>query len=402
MSLYPNEIRLDDTLGTVSSVNSSTTPLSGSATFTGTAERVEQYSNVTVMVDSDVDGTLKMQLSTDGTNWDRSKDVVVDQDISSGSVHTLEIVSKFFRVVYVNGSGAQSHFRLQTIYHKFKSGFLTSSPDEKISKINDAQLVRVSNDVSLDISRGLYSDKSGFHRFGHNTAVPNGSFADIWSYGPTDASYNWPVTAETFRIAAGGNAADSAAGAGARSIQIVYLDVNGNEQQEQLATAGASASAGTSVVATRFVRAWVDTAGTILSSNTGDIIIENSTSNQVVGFIAAGVGQTQMTHFTVPFANTAYLERITINVAAGSNKDADIKMWQRTNALTVSAPFGAKRLIKEWDAVQGQTSVTFKHLPSFAALTDIWFEASGNGAVTEVDVDYDLTLVKDESPTSPQ
>ncbi len=396
------EVHLDDTIASVSSVNSSTSPLSGAATFTGTSEDVSQYATITVFVDSDVDGTLKMQLSSDGTNWDRSKNVAVNQEIGTGSVHTLEVVAQYFRIVYVNGSSAQAHFRLQAIYHKFRSGFLTSSPDEKISKINDAQIVRVSNDPYLDISRGLYSDKYSFHRFGHNTTVPNGSYADIWSYGPSDASYNWPVTAETFRIKAGGNTADDAAGLGAQSIQIVYLDSTGVQVQEQLATAGASESSATSSTGTRIVRAWVDAAGTINSNNTGAILIENTTSGQIVAEIAAGQGQTEMSQFTVPLDHTAYLSRITIDVAAGTNKDADVRMWQRTNALTFSSPFGAKRIVREWDALQGESTIEFKHLPSFAALTDIWFEAKGNGAETEVDVDYDLVLVKDEAPTAPQ
>jgi hypothetical protein len=388
--------------GVISSVNSSSDTLGGSATFTGTGVDVSGMSVITVFVDSDVDGTLKMQFSSDNTNWDRTKQVPLDIEIGSGSVHTLEVVAQYFRVVYVNGSSAQGHFRLQTICHVFKSGFLTSSPDQKISKVNDAQIIRVSNDPLFDISRGLYADKYSFHRFGHNTAVPNGSLADIWSYGPSDATYNWPITAEKFRIKAGGNTADTAAGLGAQSIQRVYLDSTGVKRQQQLATAGSSASASTTNTATRLIRAWVDVAGTILSNNTASILIENESSGLIVGEIAAGQGQTEMSMYTVPLGYTAYLSRVTVDVAAGANKDADIMMWQRTNALTFAAPFGVKRIVREWDAIQGESTIEFKHLPSFAALTDLWFEGKGNGAETEIDVDYDLILVKDEAPTVPQ
>jgi len=36
------------------------------------------------------------------------------------------------------------------------------------------------------------------------------------------------------------------------------------------------------------------------------------------------------------------------------------------------------------------------------ALTDIWLDAKGNGATTAVVADYDIFIVKDEAPTSPQ
>ena len=388
--------------GKVSTVNSSVATLANGAVFTGTSEDISGFATATIFVDSDQDGTLSMQFSSDGTNWDRSKNVVINQDISTGSVHTIETISQFFRVVYTNGSVTQTHFRLQTIFHVYRSGFLTSSPDEIISKINDAQIVRVSNDPNFDISRGLYADKESTEVSGKNITVPNGSFADIWSYGPTDATYNWPTTAETFQVQAGGNVNDTSAGSGARTLQIIYLDATGAKQQEQLTLAGASASTATSVTATRFLKAFVDSAGSILSNNTGQILIENSTSNQIVGTITAGFGESEMSHYTVPLDFTAYLNSITVDVSAGSNKDADVRMWQRTNALTFSAPFGVKRIVREWDGLQGESTLPKKHLPRFASLTDIWLEAKGNGAATAVDTDYEIILVKDEAPTSPQ
>lgn len=398
------DVSVGSSAGTVDSDNSSSTPLADAAEFTGTGVDVSSYATITVFVDTDLDGVLKMQFSADNVNWDRQKVVYVDQEIESGSVHTLEVVSQYFRVVYCNstGNGTQGHFRLQTIFHQFRSGFLANSPDQIINKSNDAQIVRVSNDPFLDISRGLYAYKFAFHRFGFNPAVPNGSEADIWAYGPNDSLYNWPSTDETFRVAAGGDTNDTAAGSGARTIQIVYLDANGNQQQEQLTLAGSSASGATSVTGRRLIRAWVDTCGTILSNNTGEIIIENSTSGQVVGYIGAGVGQTELSMYTVPLGYTAYLTRVQVSVSIGTNKDANVKMWQRQDAYTTTAPFGVKRLIRQWTAIQGADNlIEYQSTPKFPALTDIWATGQGNGSTTEIDVDYDLILVKDESPTVP-
>ena len=254
------------------------------------------------------------------------------------------------------------------------------------------KIVNVANDKFLDIARGVYPDKFAKSRFAHNTAVPNGSFADIWSYGPTDATYNWPTTIEKFRIKAGGNSNDTSAGSGCRSVQVQYLDSVGDLQQEQLVTAGASASASTSSTGFRFIRAWCDSTGTILSNNTGIILFENETTGQVVGEIDAGKGQTQMSMYTVPRNYTCFLVRIEVDVA--SNKSGDVIMWQRTNALTFTAPFGVKRTVQEWDGLQGQATTEHVSYPVFEELTDIWLEASGGGAATEVGVEYDLICVQ--------
>lgn len=388
----------------IDSGNSSVTPLADAAVFTGQSRDVSGYATTTVFVDTDIDGTLSMQFSADNVNWDRAKVVPVDQEIGSGSVHTLEVVAQFFRVVFTNGTGggAQAHFRLQTIHSEARSGFLTSSLDEQISKINDTQIVRVANDSLLDISRGLYADRHSIHKFGFNETVPSGSFADIWAYGPVDVSYNWPVATEGFRVRSGGNVADTSAGAGARTIQLMFLDGTGVQVQEQITLAGASASSSTSTEGRRIIRAWVDTVGTINSNNTGRIIIENDTTNEVVATIEAGIGQTEQTMYTVPLDHTAYLLHVEIDVSIGANKDADVRFWQRRDAYTTSAPFGAKRLVNQWNDVQGEEILELKAMPSFPALTDLWVEAQGNGAATAVDVSYDLILVHSEAAMVPQ
>lgn len=100
----------------VSAANSSTTPLTGSASFTGTAvDLVATPGYITIQVQSfsDVSGTLQIQFSTDNTNWDH----VVTATAPAGNPTSVAngIHARFVRVVYVNGSSAQSTFRLQTV-----------------------------------------------------------------------------------------------------------------------------------------------------------------------------------------------------------------------------------------------------------------------------------------------
>jgi hypothetical protein len=136
-------------LGLVSTLNSTESLLGSSATYTGTAEDVSNYSMITVFVSSDVDSAekgLRLELSTDGTNWDRVKTMTVSNadgaSLASGGVHTLAVVSKYFRVVYTNGGSVQTSFRLQTIYHTQKSKFLTSNFDQVIDNQTDVELTR--------------------------------------------------------------------------------------------------------------------------------------------------------------------------------------------------------------------------------------------------------------------
>lgn len=101
----------------ISTLNSTSTPLGISGVFTGTAEDITKYAAVTVTVKSDrasATNGLSIQFSTDGTNWDN----VDAHTISAATAHitTNAVQAKYFRVVYTNGTLAQTYFRLQVLY----------------------------------------------------------------------------------------------------------------------------------------------------------------------------------------------------------------------------------------------------------------------------------------------
>lgn len=105
--------------------NSSNSPLLAGATFTGDAFEVTKYSVINVNVFSNVasatDG-VKVQFSTDGTNWDHEHKTSYSATGGVGFIFNAEY--KFARVVYVNGASNQTTFRLQTIA---KKGYAESS-----------------------------------------------------------------------------------------------------------------------------------------------------------------------------------------------------------------------------------------------------------------------------------
>lgn len=98
---------------TVSAANSSTTPLAGAGTFTGTGVDLLAYAGVEVFAFSDVAGTLYLEYSTNNTNWDLS----ISVPLAAGTSRNFPngAAARYFRVRYVNGGSAQSVFRLQTL-----------------------------------------------------------------------------------------------------------------------------------------------------------------------------------------------------------------------------------------------------------------------------------------------
>lgn len=103
--------------GTISTDNSTSTPLTAGSTFTGTAEEITNYAIFFVTVATDQDSAtdgLEIQQSHDGTNWD-----FIDYlNITGGDalVFPFNPAARYYRIVYTNGSVNQTYFRLQTIF----------------------------------------------------------------------------------------------------------------------------------------------------------------------------------------------------------------------------------------------------------------------------------------------
>ena len=168
-------------------------------------------------------------------------------------------------------------------------------------------------DFFFEVSQGNISGYSAITKFGENSDVDT-TEEDLWSVGGT---LTYLTTADTFRIAAGGNAADTAAGTGAREVTFSFLDANYNEVTETIATAGASASSATSTTGLRLIRAYCGACGSS-GSNVGNITIEAVSAATTQGLIPADTGQTQQLHYTVPANKTAYIIGNRFSIVKGS------------------------------------------------------------------------------------
>ena len=103
------------TMAAILENNSTTTVLDASATFTGTTTDVSGWSSVSVSVFSEEAGTLILQESSNGTNWDLSSSLSITGGIAASYSRVLE--SKYYRTRYTNGGDDQTVFRLQTKLH---------------------------------------------------------------------------------------------------------------------------------------------------------------------------------------------------------------------------------------------------------------------------------------------
>lgn len=99
----------------VSNANSTTTPLGASATFTGGIVdlTIGGFISLQVQILTDQPGTVKIQYSTDGTNFDHSVTGIVTANDSTSVASGIH--GRYMRVIYINGATPQTFFRMQTI-----------------------------------------------------------------------------------------------------------------------------------------------------------------------------------------------------------------------------------------------------------------------------------------------
>ena len=244
----------------------------------------------------------------------------------------------------------------------------------------------------LDVTRNRHAGMSMVQKYGRDAAVVNGVWGGILQ---AAVDFYWPQAATAVRIKAGGDLIDAAAGDGARSVIVEGLGPAGLHQSATIATNGAGASTSTTETFMRVNRAYVGTVGVYGAANEDDIMIEDAAGANDMIVILAGEGQTQFCATTIPVNKTGYL--LGAHVDADGLKAADFRLMTREDADVVTAPMAPARLRHFWDGVLG----TSEHIPNapmleLASLTDIWLEARGGGALTEVSGEMEILLVEND------
>jgi hypothetical protein len=413
------------TTADVSTVNSSATPLTGDATFTGTSESTLKYAVIVVSVYADVvsatDG-LVIEQSKDGTNWDHDDKFTIPAAI--GKTFSFQPQAEFFRVKYTNGSGAQATFRLSTVKKKTYVKPSSHRIQDSISTEDDAELVKsvlsgedsstpgtfrnvkttvdgtlnVSDQSSgLAIAKGEVTGSSLIHKFGEAPDFDTGDgVVTIWD-GADDGNidqmvYQYSTTADIDSISSSdaGDAVD---------IYVEGLDASGN-----IVTQTPTLSGNTRVaLATSLKRVHrmynadsTDLAGhvycyvnTALSSG---VPIDTT---KVRAVIQGAYNQTLMCVYTVPTGYTAYLRDWYAGIGGGS----------RTSNYVVylyARPSGGVFQLKHKHAIAEDGTSSYQHKyeepETFAAGTDIEMRvAITAAAITAANIvgGFDIVLVAD-------
>jgi hypothetical protein len=388
-------MRVEPQIGFISDGNSTSTILTGDAVFTGSADDVSQFSTITVMIDTDQDSAasgFSMQFSVDGTNWDRAKTVTLVAAENNNQIHGLSVVSKFFRVVYTNGSVDQTHIRLQTIFHTSKTRDLSSGTEQAVQKWDDVSLVRSINDIKSDRNFGRIAYESLFSFSGQKSSVT--TTANVISEKVTVA-FDWPDTAETVQIATGGNVNDATAGSGALTVVVNGLDETWSEVSETLTCAGATVSAASVATFYRINSAEVESVGAYGGVNAGDIEIKNTVAGETLSFIPAGLSKSKDAKYTVPVNKTGYLARTVISVSEGNT--AEIRLWERPSADDITTPFSPAKMIDKVPEFGVTNEFKPEKHPKLLAKTDFWLDAKKvtGGGVASVSSNIDIILVDD-------
>jgi hypothetical protein len=237
------------------------------------------------------------------------------------------------------------------------------------------------------IAFGAVKGWSVVQKFGHIDDLGS-SLEDVWA---TGGIYSYPTSASTLE-AISTSTNDTAAGSGARTLRVEGLDANFEEISEDITMNGTSATTATTAAFLRVNRAYVLTTGTYGTGSAGNITIRISSAgatqatinNVTADTIAWDYGQTQLARYTVPAGKIAFMSKVTVQAEA--NKRADIAMYQRQNADTVSAPFSARRVFYSSEGLSNFAEQEFDGPIFFPEKTDIITQArlasGANGRVT--------------------
>jgi hypothetical protein len=298
-------------LGQVDNNNSTSVALNNGGVFTGTSTDVVDYPSIVVACKTDQSGSLSIQFSPDGTNWDSQLSFIVAANINE--VHRIVVTRRYLRVVFTNNSGSnQTYLRLQTILGSQTQ--LTSSLNSTIQSDADASLVRPL-DFNLMVAESLYQNRSNTIKDGINEDIDTGTTPeDIWNNGGV---YTGFVTATD---------AGEIVVAGADTGTIYYSYMATDTDLDYTFGSIAIAGAGTYVLGHNIYRSnfayFVASTPTVF--NVGLITLRHTaTPANIFWSIPIGYSQSFCSAYTVPYKSAIYLDRVSGSMRGNSTGSLD-------------------------------------------------------------------------------
>lgn len=333
------EDKQDDTItsigklvGITSLNNSTTTPLSSAATYTGTGEQ-NDYPQVGVMLKTDNTGILYFDFSNDGTNWD-STFPVNGFKIASGisEFHTAVKLGRYFRVRLVNDTGAQTYLRLTTYYG---SAFVPSvAPLNQTASLDQDAIFTRSTVPQDEVTLGRRSGVQAWNKFAYRTGLTAAAGEEtVWA---TSGNFTPLTSASTFTIAYDGTSGGSTDGSGttgALQLTFYYIDSSGLPAiaAHNLGTDGSDETAFSGLGINRVA---VSSTGSA-DVNNSNITITATTGGTTQAIIPAGGSVTQQAIFFVGSNHKAVVRFLYIQVGkpSGGNAKVEIKGYSYNRGI---------------------------------------------------------------------
>jgi len=169
-----------------STVNTSTTPLSGGASYSGRFEEVTAFTSIAVHATADVAGTLYIDWSFDGSATS-STTTLCDSDDGAFGLNIARVCAPYFRVRLLNGSAAQSSLSLKTFY--------SQTPMDAPTQTGGV----LSGDVLAQPVRAILSARLGSGRYS-DLSLANTGHLETETHGPVTTDGRVRVSPVTPRV----------------------------------------------------------------------------------------------------------------------------------------------------------------------------------------------------------
>lgn len=368
----------------ISTVNSTTATLAGGETFTGTGE-LNAYPDVMVTLKSNVAGTLYVDLSIDGgSNYDTTLTYAVAAN--TGEFHIAVKGKRTCRVRYLNGSSAQSYFRLSTQYGTFRQ------PNQSINTVlqndADAAAVRPSH-YQYEAALGRRAGVTTWNKFGYNADVDVGTEV-VANFGGTFT----PLAAASTLTFTCSSAADANGGTGAHGVVVYGVDASWNSQTEVVMLNG------TTPVVTTSTWMGINRAAIYLAgsgkANAGTITITATTGGAPQGLISTGEGTTQGAIFFVRDNYQALIDFIFLNaekLSGGSSPKVTFKIW--VFSAVANARYEVFRYLIDTSAGDGHLDLNMPQPLVVGEKSVLWVEATTDINDTSCKARFSLVEVAD-------
>lgn len=313
--------------------------LAASATFQGVGEDVSKYGRVGVSIKSDnaTDGVLTMETSHDNVTWGGPTRTWADTSIAAP--HMWNIVEKYFRIKYVNGTTEATNLSIQVQYSNNADIVLAHQLNESLAPEVEAQIVRLGSDFDLDVLRGNIGGTVSAPIVAHSDTVGT-NLRHLYSETNTADTDHLALfdTPSTVKVAST-SANDTSAGTGAQTVAIVGVDTNGVEAVEIEALNGQTEVTTTTVF--KAVHSVIVVTAGSGQKNAGILWVGNGSFTSGVPatkYMAAeaNTGSSRGFMYLVPTGKTLYMKDLTA-ITSDTNKDLNLQLNTYTGSVLYEA-----------------------------------------------------------------